>query len=210
MMQRRIGHEIAPTPEELAAFVDGELDSLARARVQAWLARHPEAAVELRGQTQLADLCRATTPPEPDAATWDLLQRRIERDVTLAQVCRPAGNRRLRVLLPLLATAASLLFAVLWLQPGAQEVHHDHEDILAVAGHHDVEIISLEEADHYALVIGKSPLAEPMILVAPGDARDIRIEPDVDGMIPTVARVPDGLATVMVVAPLGWTGEDKE
>src|SRR5205823_2431220 len=52
-----VGGEV-PSPGQLAAYVDGELDAAACRRVEAWLAAHPEAAAEIEAQRRLADLWR--------------------------------------------------------------------------------------------------------------------------------------------------------
>ena len=46
-----------PSPGQLAAYVDGELDAAACRQVEAWLATHPEAAAEIEAQrAQIAEL----------------------------------------------------------------------------------------------------------------------------------------------------------
>jgi anti-sigma factor RsiW len=69
----------APHPDErwlelLAAYVDDELDEPTRERVERWLAAHPEAKAELRGQKQFSPnnwrLWQKLEPPLPDDDAW--------------------------------------------------------------------------------------------------------------------------------------------
>jgi hypothetical protein len=76
----------SPTPdpfprELLAAYADGELDAEGRARVERWLADHPEALPELRAQRELspanAGLWERAEPPEPTPGGWEAVRRGI-------------------------------------------------------------------------------------------------------------------------------------
>lgn len=72
--------------ELLAAYVDGELDAVARAAVERWLADHPKALNELQTQRDLspanAALWERAEPPEPSAAEWGIVRRAIEHRLT--------------------------------------------------------------------------------------------------------------------------------
>jgi hypothetical protein len=106
-----------PSPEQLAAFLDGEVDPAGRARVEAWLATHPDAAGEMEGQRRLLRVWADNPPPEPDAAKWAAARGRIE-----ARLSRPAGRRRRLPLWLGLGAAAALAAAALltrFLLPGA-------------------------------------------------------------------------------------------
>jgi hypothetical protein len=204
-----------PSPEQLAAYADGELDWSSRAQVQAWLLVHPEAAAEVESLRELAQLCRATVPAEPDAAAWASSLDNIERQAAGQRQHRRRAlglvARLIRAIVPL-AGAAAVLF-VLWLhQPGQRDMPPGTEqpEPFPVASADDVDIISMDDADRQTLVVGKPPLSEPIVLVGPGDMTDIDIKPDQDGMVPTRARLADGGSTVMLVAPLGWSGVDPE
>src|SRR4051794_15463828 len=80
MLPRQANDAGGPTREELAAYADGELRGAAHARVQVWLAAHPEAAGEVVSLRQLGHLYRASTPADPGAAAWTAMLDRIERE----------------------------------------------------------------------------------------------------------------------------------
>src|SRR5947209_6423984 len=83
-----------PTPEEVAAFVDGELDAAAGARVEAWLGQDPERAAEADAWRRLACLWGETAPPDPGPAAWDRTRERIEADLPARVPARPRASRR--------------------------------------------------------------------------------------------------------------------
>jgi len=199
-----------PRPEELAAYLDGELEAPARLRVQHWLARRPDAAAEAEDLREMARLIKHTAVPEPDAAAWAATLERIERAVRAQR--RPAApllGRIAAVLLPL-AGAAAVLLALLPPPAGVQVPRPEAVEPFPVVTPDDVELISLEHADRDAVLVGHSPLSEPIVLVMPGDMSDLQIKPDVDGMVPSVTRAVEGSSAVVVVAPLGWTGVDDD
>src|SRR4051794_27452677 len=70
-----------PFPELLAAYADGELDAAGRARVEAWLAEHPQARAELETQRRLSGrnrkLWHASAGPAPSEASWSRLFHRV-------------------------------------------------------------------------------------------------------------------------------------
>lgn len=78
-------------PEWLAAYADDELDPAARAAVERWLAEHPQAWAEVEAQRSLGPgnvpLWEQVAPPEPSAAAWDAVRRKIE-----AALSRPTGR----------------------------------------------------------------------------------------------------------------------
>jgi anti-sigma factor RsiW len=211
MLPRKAKAPGAPSPEELAAFADGELDRQSRARVQAWLLSHPEASAEVDATLRLDRLHQATAADDPGESTWAGVLRRIE--TRAAEQRRSAAGllpRLARIFLPLAGAAAVLL--ALWL------VQRDHGPMPAsstaavepfpVVSADDIEIVSLDDADRRALVVGKPPLDEPMVLVAAGDTSEIKIEPDVDGMKPSIARPMAG--ATMIVVPLAVGVDEKD
>ena len=72
--------------ELLAAYVDGELDGDARARVERWLADHPDAHDEVNAQRALSPantgLWERADPPKPSEGKWSgclgAVERRLE------------------------------------------------------------------------------------------------------------------------------------
>src|SRR5947199_9164645 len=71
-----------PRPELLAAYADGELDPETRARVERWLAEHPEARDQLRAQRDLSPenwhLWQNAEPPAPSEDTWAAVRQSVE------------------------------------------------------------------------------------------------------------------------------------
>jgi hypothetical protein len=208
MMRRNANDPGGPSREELAAYADGELRGAARARVQAWVVAHPEAAAEVESLRRLDRLCRAAAPAEPSEATWAGLLDRIEREAAhRRRPARPWLPRLARLMVPLAGAAAVLL--ALWSYPVApRSGNPDYVEPFPVASSDEVEIISLADADQPMVVVGKSPLSEPIVLGRPDDMSDLDIKPDVDGMVPTVRPIEGG--SVVIVAPLGWSGVDEK
>ena len=92
----------SPTPdpfprELLAAYADGELDAEGRARVERWLADHPDALPELHAQRELspanAGLWERAEAPEPSASAWEAVRRGIAEALNPA---RPSSPTRVR------------------------------------------------------------------------------------------------------------------
>src|SRR5688500_6791176 len=87
-MTRNWQNPDCPTPAELAAWVDGELEGADAGRVEAWLCAHPEDAAEAEASSRLAGLFRDHPPADPSPEAWD---------ATLARIAaRAGGNRRPR------------------------------------------------------------------------------------------------------------------
>lgn len=190
-----------PSPEDLAAFADGELTADARQRVEDHLASHPEAAAEIDDLRRLDRLWQQADPPQPSDATWTAVLGRIEANVTA-----PARGARWRSWLTGLGAglAAALALAVLW--PAPRPVDPPDQpggpsgDSFPVAAAHDVEIISVEDADLGALVVGDPPLREPLVLAELTDVDVKHVGPDADGLFPRVPAFEEFVAP-MIVAP---------
>jgi hypothetical protein len=208
MKPRKASDSLPPSPEQLAAYADGELDTAARARVAAWLAEHGDAAAEVEALRRLDRLWQQTPPPEPDDAEWAATLARI---VAQRQRGSAAPRRRIAGLLAALGlTAAAAVAAAMLLHPSAAPVQNPQPaprslvKVSPAVADGDVEIVSIDAADLGCLVVGEPPLRGPMVLVAAGDIVLDRMEPDpVDGMIPPRSSMnmnnPDG---PMIVAPL--------
>ena len=209
-MNHRLPGPGEPRREELAAYLDGELDAAGRARVQHWLAQQPGAAAAAEELRELAHLVKQSCIPEPEEAAWAATLDRIDRAVTAQRRSAAPLLARIASLIVPIAGAAAVLLA-LFLRPVAVEsTQPEAVEPFPVVTPDDVELISLEHADRDAVLVGHSPLSEPIVLVKPGDMSDLQIKPDVDGMVPTVARAVEGKSAVVLVAPLGWTGVDDE
>jgi len=210
------GHDNAdvPSPQQLAAYADGELDPATRARIADWLARNADEAADVERQRLADRLCRAVSPPEPSQPAWDAVLQRIDKETQIIRAAqRPAGidaPRRRLLRSPTLwmgmATAAALLLALLF-RPAADPRQPNPAPVLVkafpAASDGDVEIISLDAGDARTLVVGEPPFAGLVVLAGPGEVFLEKIEPDEsDGMMPQKINMNDGSGTPMIVAPL--------
>ena len=195
-----------PSPEQLAAYADGELDGRPemeplRRRIEAWLARHPEAAADLNAQRRLAQLWQATTPPEPSEAAWQDVLARLEPLPATAERGRRGPGLRFAAwaVAALAATAAAVWLALALFPPGAgpeiaRQRPRDLEqrkpplpatpaaepmEPFAVATADEVEILSIGGADTGTVAVGEMPLSGPMLLVQAGEVEVQHVEPEV-------------------------------
>lgn len=196
-----------PPPEWLAAYADGELDPVAHARVEAWLADNPDARAELDTQRRLSGknvkLWRAAAPVNPAEGSWAHVLAGV-RDA-LANPPQPAAVRPTRwaVVAALAGLAATLVAAIALRPPPAPPVAPAPPpvDAFAVATDDDIDIISLPEADATLLVVGKSPLDGPILLAAAADLELVSVAKDTDGMMPTV-QMQAGPNSPMIICPM--------
>jgi hypothetical protein len=144
-MTNRWEPEREPTPEQLAAYLDGELAGVDRAGVQHWLATHPDAQAEVEALRQVQAQYDRVPVPEPSAAAWERTLRRIEADLSRGRSWSWAV---------LAGLAAAAILGVLFLRNGGTQ--EDNEP-LPVATADDVRIISMNPNDHGAIV-GVRPL----------------------------------------------------
>lgn len=185
-----------PNPRLLAAWVDDQLDVAARARLDAWLLDHPDVAEELQDHLRLKQDWNRLPLPHPSAAEWQRVLTNVQQSVLAAT---PRRRPRTWWWRGIIGGAAGLLLALgLWSRP---TVDNSAEPPIAVATDADVDILSIAEADHRAVVVGHLPLREPIVLVSTGDVQVENIEPDSDGMVPRVLWE-EGPTAPMVVAPL--------
>jgi hypothetical protein len=203
-----------PRREELAAYVDEELDLIARLKIERWLACNPDAAREVEAQHYFCELWRATGPADPVEFDWALAARR----------CADARQRRRPfwhwLALPRLdlqtaattACAATLLLAIILgpLPPQPQPKPAPPTapiEVFPVLASDDVEIISVDPADVCRLVVGEAPLREPIVPMA---SRDIHFTslgpPDTDGAAP---RLRGAFFPVVVPSPHRDTWKEK-
>jgi hypothetical protein len=202
--------EPAPTPEQLAAYADGELDGRPegeplRRHIEAWLARHPEAADDLQAQRRLRRLCQATTPAEPSEAAWNHVLARLEQlppAPARGALGRPGYGLRFAAwaVAALAATAAAVWLALALFGPwGGPELARRaprgperregplkaprplpaEVEPFAVATGDEVEVLSIKGADTSTLVVGELPLSGPMVLVQAGEVEVQRLEREV-------------------------------
>jgi hypothetical protein len=198
MREFKTGNGGAPTPEQLTAYVDGELDPALRNRVQTWLRNHPEAIPEIEAQQQLARLWQAATPSEPDGVNWTTVLARIDSGLVRTQALR--RRRRRAIGIGIAAALAAAVLLLVWREVPEPADNPASAEPLAVVSPDDVEIVSLRAADRVTLVVGVPPVTGPLVLASPGDVELQRVEPDADGMIPDI-QLDEKSDTAMIVAP---------
>jgi anti-sigma factor RsiW len=202
-------------PELLAAYADGELSPAECRRVAAWLAGHPAAADNVEAQRRLDRLFEQAAPPPPTEEQWAEALARVERGLALPAARRPAWRRRLAAALTGLAAAAALLLALARQGPPAlngppqDDTRVTAEEPWPVASADDVQIISMDDRDRGALVVGKPPVSEPLELVTTGDVKVSRLEPDGQGRVGRL-RLPKGSDSPMIVMSLDPTPEEED
>jgi hypothetical protein len=196
-----------PPIEYFAAFLDGELSTDDWARVQDWLANHPEDAALVDAHRDLVRCWRETAPAEPSERAWREVFARIERrglkiEDRGSRTKDLSRGRWIRIgLLGGVAAAALILALVV---PGRDQEDKTPSDIeeLAILSAEDVDLISMEENDTRLLVVGNPPVQEPLVLVATGDVTLDSIEPDDDGFVPQARMNPGSSAAPMIIARL--------
>jgi anti-sigma factor RsiW len=184
-----------PLPEQLSAYLDGELDAAASRECAAWLAAHPEAAADLDGWRRLNRVWETTAPPEPSSAAWSSVLAGIEKAVPRRPPLPvPKGRTILRWVAGLVAAAAvvaALLSARTLLQP-PQQPDQTPEVALTpypVAEAHEVVILSMDARDVDALVVARPPVTGPIVFAAHEDIRIIGTAPwPGDGSVPQLGK----------------------
>ena len=191
-----------PAPEQLCAYVDGELDEATRQAVEAWLAGHPNAAAEVEAQRRLADLWHEGGPPEIDGAGADAVLQRIERAL-LGRTARSARRRRAALRLAVAGIAAAVLLVVWTRRPPVEldqrpAPSREVVEEFPVVAPGDVQILRLRK-DHDAGFVGAEPLVDqPLALATPRDVTLVNLAPDDGGNIPVLARDRDPNAPALV------------
>jgi anti-sigma factor RsiW len=205
--------------EILAAYVDGELNSATRARVESWLAEHPEAHSELFEQREMSlanqELWDAAGPPMPSAARWDRTYSEIERRLVNPVMPVRARRRTVTYLAPVFALTgivAVLLVVVSMIAytpgphlvksftgPAAQAFDDDDEGIYRIATADDVEIIQLPEEASSLIVVGRHPMDDtPLVLATTSDLDIFNLGPDDQGHMPNVELIAGPNAPMLV------------
>lgn len=104
-----------PTPEQLAAYLDGALTGPARAAVESWLAENPDAgnrdAAFVDHEDELTRAWQSTQPAEPSPDAWASVLGRISGTVPPSAVL-PA-RRRVGLILGISSAAAAVVALVL-------------------------------------------------------------------------------------------------
>jgi hypothetical protein len=216
MKSDRIDPNSGPTPEQLAAYADGELAWADRAAVEAWLARDAGAAAEVESLRRFTQAWRDAAPPPPGPEAWSVVRNRIEAGLHTPPA--PAANRRWPGRLLLGAAAAALgaaAAAVLALAlshagrvpPGPPEQSPPvalAEEPYPVVDPEDVVIVSICGCDTGCLVAARPPvdsIGEDELAREP-DLVLLNVEPHRDGSWAEI-RFQDPAPT-MVTPPAGW------
>jgi hypothetical protein len=201
-------------PELLAAYADGELSPRERARVEDWLAEHPEAAEVLDAQESVGpgnvELWQSVQPPTPSEAQWADAYNGIESRAPF-----PARPSRAGWLgsFGLLATAATVLFLVSTGEPPERPIAPEvarpghapavelDEPPYAMAQADEVRILSLPEAAATLLLVGEHPLGTSLLTLARADEIEFHgVGSDLAGRFPEVPSDPSSTD-----APMIWT-----
>lgn len=174
-----------PTPAELAAWAEGELDAADAARVGAWLRDDPDAAPPCR----LAALFREARPPEPSPDAW--------RD-TLGRI--KARARRPRWLAGLWVALACSAAAVLLAVPLSRLTHRagppavaldpadDNDEPFSVASADEIDVVRVHPRDAGRILIGQ--WLEPFVIVSSDEVELVEAVPDDEGTTPELLRKP--------------------
>jgi hypothetical protein len=193
-----------PRPEWLAAYLDGELDWNAKKQVEDWLEHDPVARADLEDQRQIQRLLAETTPWEPEPAAWSECLKKLEQGPR--PVSKPwrfgSASGWVAAILAMGMTAAVIAWALNSFQDKANQLAQNSEEeaAFAVATADEIEILSVEGADHPSLAVGEMPVRGPLELLAPGEFTVTSVQPAAgDNMTPVVPQGPD---TPMIWAPI--------
>jgi hypothetical protein len=198
-----------PDPQLLAAFFDGELEGRCnsgelRARIEAWLEEHPEAA---QAPAQLQQLWLDTTPATPTAAAWNQALDQIDARRRL-----PSPRRRPWFAAGIAAACIALFVGFgVWRLSTPADVKvvvvvppvktDDDVEVFPVATADEVIVLHIEGRDTNILAVGSLPVAGVLELASPGDVRVFHARPDATGrMAATVHQ--DGPRAPMIWAKI--------
>jgi anti-sigma factor RsiW len=188
-------------PDELTAYVDGELDPAARARVAERLEHDAAARAEVAGQERLARLWAAIPPAEPTEAAWAATLAGIEAKLAAAKdkppPRGPLGPWLIRLGLTAASLAACWLLVAFWPAGRPEPV-----EPFPVVSAQDIEIQSMDDADAGALVVGSPPVPGPLVLAGAGDITVERLVPSRGAPMPIQVGMADGPDAPMLWAPL--------
>jgi hypothetical protein len=217
----RTDPESGPTPEQLAAYVDGELAWADRAAVEAWLLRDAAAAAEVESLRRFGQAWRDAAPPAPGPEAWSLVRDKIEAG--LHRPPQPGGNGRWtrRLLLGAVAAtvgaaaAAVLAVALSGLgrtpapttpnpESGGTEIVKVDEEPYLVVDADDVVVVSICGCDTCCLVAARPPVdhVTEQDLAREQDVALLNVEPHKDGSSAEM-RFQDPAPT-MITPPAGW------
>jgi hypothetical protein len=206
-----------PSPEQLAAYVDGELASADRHQVEAWLAEHPEAEAEVVADRHLLQVWRDSQPPDPAPEAWARTLQRIAAAVPPGGPAPRNGRRWTVRFVAGLLTAAAVLGGWLLARPyflrhtpptpeersGKDVVKNlpkapaedEGDGPFPVVAPGEVNIISMEAGDADAVVTGH-PIMGEFEFAQPTDIEVLDVQPhEADG---ARARLEQGSVPMIV------------
>jgi hypothetical protein len=206
-----------PTPEQLAAWADGEMERADAERIEAWLLAHPSAACEALAGRRITRLYHEQPLTEPSDRAWQMTLAAIEEGLAHPRVpVRPRWP--LRLVLGLTAVAAvvagMVLARSLWTEkapdqplPGVVEnkaiepTTPEDDEPFPVATVGEVNILSIDAADADRVAMGQ-PLFGTFEIAGPEDIEIVEMEPHPeDGRMPRLQRGPE--VPMIVVASAG-------
>ena len=172
--------------ELLAAYVDGELDEPSRAKVERWLADHPEAKETLRTQRTFSPnnwrLWRQLEPQMPSEDAWaaacDAVAAGTERK-PVAEPARRAGWVWVASGFAAAATAATLLLSSSTTPPAppiapevvATDDPHAGVAVLPITTDADVDFLSVPGDAMKRLPVGTPQVSGKLALASADDVR---------------------------------------
>jgi hypothetical protein len=180
-----------PSPEQLAAYTDGELHDGERAQIEAWLVEHPRCAAEVEASRRLMRLWDSTAPNTPAPPLWDAALDRIQARLP-SSPRMPGTPNPWRTRIGWGVAAALVLVMLsrpLWEVPAS----------FPVATSQDVTILSMDARDTGSLVVGHPPILGPIDLANHGDVVLLSM-PDPDIHL-------DDWAAPMIVDPKALVGD---
>ncbi len=189
MTRERTSPDSGPSPEQFAAFLDGELEAASRARVEAWLAKHPAVAEEIEGQRRVVRLWQAEVPTEPSLAAWTAVFGRIEAKLRPVSPRQRTLRRTLWLVAPLAAAVLTAVLLTRQFRPGPTTTQSS-----GIASR-DGFVLSADGADQ-----------EPILLASQDDVSVVSVESywQDDGRVPSIG---EGDVSMIVAAPLAATRE---
>jgi anti-sigma factor RsiW len=191
------------TPELLAAYVDGELTPAECRRVETWLAEHPDARADVEAQRRLGRLFEETAPPSPGDEQWAEALAGVESRLAGPPLRGADWRRRVTAWAAGLAAAAVLLALALRNPPAPPAVQREQppaaEEAWPVVSPDEVDIVSMDDRDRAALVVGEPPVSEPMEMLSASEIEVNRM-PDGPGGVARLHVVPGANGPVVFMS----------
>jgi hypothetical protein len=163
MSEKNDDSQWSPTPEQLAAYADGELDrwqgAPLRGQIAEWLLENPKAAAEVDAQRRLLQLWKTSAAPDPGEAAWASLWGRIHSPSNGKGPRTGWLRRRLgwSAAVLLLAAAAVVLAVNLMSTGDGLPENREVVEPLPVARADEVEILQIAGSDTGTVIVGRLP-----------------------------------------------------